>query len=230
MEKMDCRAEVDGGSEDSSMNAAEVDALLRKAREGDRAAVGALLEGQRSRLRRMVALRLDRRLRGRIDATDVIQEAFLEASQRFDDYLKQPAMPFYLWLRFITNQRLQLLYREHVQAQRRDVRREVSLTAGGAPEASSEAIAAQLLGTFTTPSQVAIRAELKARLRETLESMDPADRESIALRHFEHLSNAEVAQVLGLDESAASKRYIRAIKRLRALLSGISGMQELPWR
>ncbi len=212
------------------MNAAEVDALLRKAREGDRAAVGALLEGQRSRLRRMVALRLDRRLRGRIDATDVIQEAFLEASQRFDDYLKQPAMPFYLWLRFITNQRLQLLYREHVQAQRRDVRREVSLTAGGAPEASSEAIAAQLLGTFTTPSQVAIRAELKARLRETLESMDPADRESIALRHFEHLSNAEVAQVLGLDESAASKRFIRAIKRLRALLSGISGMQELPWR
>jgi RNA polymerase sigma-70 factor (ECF subfamily) len=112
-------------------------------------------------------------------------------------------------------------------ARKRDVRREVSMAGGPYPEASSEALAAQLLGKLTTPSQVAVLAEMKARLAQSLESMDPGDREIIALRHFEELAHAEAAHVLGIDESAASKRYLRAIKRLKEILDRIPGMSEL---
>jgi RNA polymerase sigma-70 factor (ECF subfamily) len=204
--------------------------LMERAREGDRPAVGSLLEGQRARLERMLALRIDGRLWGRIDAADVIQDAFLEASRRMEDYLRRPAMPFYLWLRFIAAQRLQAIYREHLGAQKRDARREVPLYEGPYPEASSEALAAQLLGKLSTPSQALMRSELRGRLRETLESMEPGDREVIALRHFEQLRNAEAAPVLGIDESAASKRYVRAMRRLRDLLVRVPGMGEYPWQ
>ena len=203
--------------------------LLKRAGEGDRSAVGALLEGQRPRLERMLALRLDGRLGGRIDAADVIQDAFLEASRRMPEYFRDPSMPFYLWLRFIVTQRLQAVYRENLGAQRRDLRREVSIDQGYSGVATSQALAAQLLGTFSTPSQTVMRAELRQRLRETLDAMEPIDREVIALRHFEQLGNVEVAQLLGIDTSTASKRYIRAIRRLRELLSQIPGMDEYPW-
>ncbi|MBI4600496.1 MAG: sigma-70 family RNA polymerase sigma factor [Planctomycetes bacterium] len=204
--------------------------LLERARKGDREAVGALLEGQRARLKRMLALRIDGRLRGRVDAEDIIQDAFLEASIRLGDYLREPSMPFYLWVRFIAVQRLHAVYREHLGAQKRDVRREHVLGDRCNVEASSEALAAQLLGKLSTPSQRVVRAELRERLRETLESMDPVDQEVIALRHFEHLGNAEAARILGIDESAASKRYVRAMRRLRDLLVRIPGMAEYPWK
>jgi RNA polymerase sigma-70 factor (ECF subfamily) len=184
----------------------------------------------------MVRLRLDHRLRGRVDEADIVQDTFLEAARRLPEYLRgpAPAIPFYLWLRFLAVQRLQAIYREHLGAQRRDARREVSLDAGPGgelyPEASSEALAAQLLGKLSSPSQRAMRAELRARLYETLESMEPGDREAIALRHFEQLGNAEVAQVLGIDESAASKRYVRAVRKLHVLLARIPGMAEYPWK
>jgi RNA polymerase sigma-70 factor, ECF subfamily len=204
--------------------------LLERARKGDRAAVGSLFEGQRSRLKRMLVLRIDGRLRGRIDAADIIQDAFLEASVRLEEYLRRPSMPFYLWVRFITMQRLHTIYREHLRAQKRDARREVGLYEAAHPEATSEALAAQLLGKLSTPSQTVVRAELRARLKETLDAMDPGDREVIALRHFEQLGNAETAQLLGIDESAASKRYLRAMKRLRDLLTRIPGMADYPWK
>lgn len=203
--------------------------LLARARKGDRAAVGTLLEGQRSRLKRMLALRIDGRLRGRVEPADIVQDAFLEATARLEDYLRDPTMPFYLWLRFLTTQRLHAIYREHLGTQKRDARREVGLYEP-AFAASSEALAAQLLGKLSTPSQTVIRAELRARLLETLESLEPADRELIALRHFEQMGNAETAQLLGIDESAASKRYVRAMSRLRALLDRIPGMSEYPWK
>jgi RNA polymerase sigma-70 factor, ECF subfamily len=204
-------------------NSGETDQLLERAAQGDHQGLGVLLERHRKRLRRMVALRLDQRLQGRIDASDVIQEAFLEVSARLAEYLRQPSMPFFLWLRFLTGQKLVELHRHHLGAQMRDAGREVSLHRGSLPEASSAALAAQLLGHDTRPSEAAIRAERKIRLQEALNSMDALDREVLALRHFEHLNNAEAAQVLGLQESAASKRYIRALKKLKEILSGMPG-------
>jgi RNA polymerase sigma-70 factor (ECF subfamily) len=204
-------------------NSSETDGLLHSAAEGDKDSWGALLARHQERLRRMVALRLDQRLQGRFDASDVIQEAYLEASKRLADYLKQPNMPFFLWLRFITGQKLLELHRYHLGAQARDAGREVSLYRGSLPETTSAALAAQLLGHLTRPSEAAIRAETKVRLQEALNRMEPLEREVLALRHFEHLSNAETAQVLGIQESAASKRYLRALKRLKDILTSTPG-------
>jgi RNA polymerase sigma-70 factor (ECF subfamily) len=207
-------------------NSDETDRLLKGAAQGVSQDWGALLERHRARLRRMVALRLDRRLQGRVDASDVIQEAFLEASARLPEYLRQPDMPFFLWLRFLTGQKMLELHRHHLGAQIRDAGREISLYRGSLPEASSVALAAQLLGHDTRPSEAAIRAERKIRLQETLNSMDPVDREVLALRHFEQLNNAETAEALGIQESAASKRYIRALKKLKDILTSLPGGRE----
>jgi RNA polymerase sigma-70 factor (ECF subfamily) len=204
-------------------NSGETDQLLQRVAQGDTRTWGALLERHRERLRRMVAVRLDQRLQGRLDASDVIQESYLEASARLAEYLRQPSMPFFLWLRFLTGQKLLELHRHHLGAQMRDAGREVSLYRGSLPEASSAALAAQLLGHDTRPSEAAIRAERKIRLQEALNSMDALDREVLALRHLEHLNNAETAQVLDLQESAASKRYIRALKKLKEILSSMPG-------
>jgi RNA polymerase sigma-70 factor (ECF subfamily) len=197
--------------------------LLQRAAQGDQQAWGALLTRSRDRLRRMVALRLDRRLQGRVDPSDIIQEAYIDASARLADYARQPEMPFFLWLRFLTGQRLLRVHRQHLGAEIRDVGREVSLYRGALPEATSAALAAQLLGRDTRPSEAAIRAERKIRLQEALNSMDPIDREVLALRHFEQLSNVEAARVLDLQESAAAKRYVRALKRLRQILDARPG-------
>jgi RNA polymerase sigma-70 factor, ECF subfamily len=204
-------------------NSNETDRLLQQAARGTGADLGPLLERHRKRLRRMVALRLDPRLQGQIDASDVIQDAFLEVSVRFADYMRQPTMPFFLWLRFLTGQKLLALRRHHLGAQMRDIDREISLFRGSLPAASSAALAAQLVGCGTGPSEAAIRAERKIRLQEALNSMDPLDREVLALRHFEQLNNTEAAQVLGLQESAASKRYIRALKKLKDILAALTG-------
>jgi RNA polymerase sigma-70 factor (ECF subfamily) len=197
--------------------------LLERAAAGDRPAWGRLLDRHRDRLRRMVALRLDRRLRGRLDASDVLQDAYVEASSRLPGYAQNPTMPFYLWLRFIAAQKLLELQRRHLGTRARDAGREVSLYQGALPEATSAALAAQLLGRLTTPSQAALRAERKVWLQEALNRMDPLDREILALRHFEQLSNHEAALVLGLDRSAASKRYARALVRLKDVLAELPG-------
>jgi RNA polymerase sigma-70 factor (ECF subfamily) len=206
----------------SPFNAGDTNALLERAAQGDRQVLGALLDRDRSRLRRMVALRLDRRLQGRIDPSDVIQEAQLEASDRLDEYLRNPTMPFFLWLRLITGQRLLALHRRHLGAKRRTVTREWSLNRGPLPQATSAALAAQLLGRLTTPSEAAIRAEIKDRLHLALEQMDPIDREVLTLRHFEQLTTSETALELGINEEATKKRHIRALKRLKVILAGAS--------
>src|SRR5262249_17895700 len=156
----------------------------------DQEAWGALLTRHRGRLRCLVALRLDRRLQGRIDPSDVLQEAFLEATEQREDYLRQRALPFYLWLRLLTGQKLVALLRRTRGAQARDAGREVSLYRGSLPETSSAALAAQLLGRESRPSEAAIRAERSLRLQEALNGLEPLDREVLALRHFEMLSNA----------------------------------------
>ncbi len=192
--------------------------LLEQAAGGDGPSLGALLAQHRERLRRMVALRLDRRLNGRIDASDVIQETFLEASARLAEYLRDPSMPFYLWLRFLAGQRLVTLHRHHLGTRMRDARRELTLHQGLFPEGSSAALAARLLGRDARPSEAAIRAEMKGRVQDALDGMDALDREVLALRHFEQLSRAEIAAVMGITEAAAGKRYIRALEKLKQIL------------
>src|SRR5262245_30119334 len=153
----------------SNHDSPETNDLLRQAAAGDRQVLGRLLERDRERLRRMVALRMDHRLNGRVDPSDVIQEAQLEAAQRLAEYLRNPSMPFFLWLRLITSQRLLALHRRHLGAQERDAGREVSLDQPGLPHATSAALAARLLGRASSPSAAAVRAEMKARLWEALE-------------------------------------------------------------
>ena len=201
--------------------------LLRRALAGDESALAALFDGYRDQLRRMIRLRLDRRLSGRVDASDVLQEAYLDVRKRLDEYARGPAaMPFHLWLRLVAGQRLTDVHRFHLGAQMRDAGQEVSLHRGPFPQASSVSLAAQLLGKLTSASHAAVRAEHKLIVQEALNGMDPIDREVLALRHFEHLSNDETAQVLGLSKSAASNRYIRALKRLKEILSSIPGLRE----
>jgi RNA polymerase sigma-70 factor (ECF subfamily) len=197
--------------------------LLECAARGEPAPVGELLQRHRDRLRRMVALRLDRRLQGRVDPSDVIQEAFLEAAVRLPDYAKEPVLPFFLWLRLITGQRLVMLHRRHLGARARDASREVALYHGTLPEATSAALAAQLLGHDTRPSEAAVRAERKIRLQEALNAMDPLDREVLALRHFERLTNAEAARVMGVTEAAVGQRHFRALKKLKEALASLPG-------
>ena len=135
-------------------------------------------------------------------------------------------MPFYLWLRSLTGQKLIDMHRQHLGAKMRDAAQEVSLYRGALPQASSVSLAAQLLGRLTSASRAAIRAETQIRVQEALNSMDPMDREVLTLRHFEMLSNEEAAQVLGLSKSAASNRYIRALKRMKDILTGLPGFAE----
>ena len=199
-------------------DSSETDELLNDARKGDDEALNELFERYRNRLRRMVEFRLDRRLQGRIDPSDVLQEAFFEAAQRLDTYLAKPSMPLFLWLRFLVGERLVTLHRFHLGTCIRDAGREISLYNGPLPAASSAALAAKLVGKLTSPSQAAVRAERILRVQEALNAMDEIDREVISLRHFEQLSNSETAAEIGIDESAASNRYVRALKRLGKFL------------
>src|SRR5262249_25993186 len=199
--------------------------LLRRAGAGDPQALPALFAHYRERLWRMVNLRLDRRLQGRLDPEDVLQEAYLVFAARFAEYARNPTLPFFLWLRSLTGQKLIDLHRQHLGAKMRDAGQEVSLYRGALPQASSVSLANQLLGRLTSASQAAIRAETQLRVQEALNSMDPIDREVLTLRHFEGLTNEETAQVLGLKKAAASNRHIRALKRLKDLLAGVPGLE-----
>jgi RNA polymerase sigma-70 factor (ECF subfamily) len=197
--------------------------LLERARAGEQAAVSELFARHRARLRRMVELRLDRRLQARIDASDVIQEAFVEVTRRLEEYLRDPKYPLFLWLRLIVGERLLKLHQQHLGTYLRDAGLEVSLYRGALPAASSAALAARLIGKHTSPTQAAVRAERMMRVQEALNALQPIDREVLSLRYFEDMTLAETALSLGIEESAAAKRYVRALKRLKALLAGMPG-------
>jgi RNA polymerase sigma-70 factor (ECF subfamily) len=198
--------------------------LLGRAVNGDQKALADLLTPYRRRLKRMVKLRLNPRLQSRVDASDIIQESLLEATQRLRQYRDGPAMPFFLWLRHIAGQKLIDVHRRHLGTYKRDASLEISLHRGAWPEASCTSLAELLLGRLTSPSQAAIKTELRLRVQEALNSLEPLDREVLALRHFEQLSTAETAAALGIGKSAASSRYVRALKRLKDLLAGIPGL------
>lgn len=198
--------------------------LLDRAAKADRAAIGELFHQHCDRLRRLIKLRLDHRLHGRLDPSDVLQETFLEYARALPEYVKNPEAPFYLWLRCITGRKLRALHRKHLGTRMRDAGREVSIRGGALPEASSVSLAAQLLGKITTPSQATLRAELQMQIQEALQEMEPLDREVLALRHYEQLSNRETAFVLELSEAAASIRFIRALRRLKDILRRTPGL------
>ena len=205
----------------------DVSDLLAHAAAGDQEALHQLFSRYRDRLKRLVHLRLSRRLSGRVDDSDVVQEALMEISKKLPEYVQAPQLPLFLWLRHMTGLKLAEIHRRHLGSQLRDADREVSLHRGGLPEADSASLAAQLLGKLTTPSQAAIKAEQRIYVQEALNSMDPIDREVLALKHFEQLSTSEIAQVLGLSKAGAGSRYLRAIKRLRDILERIPGFRDL---
>jgi RNA polymerase sigma-70 factor, ECF subfamily len=202
---------------------ADLPRLLVQAAAGDATALTQLFSRYRKPLKQMVRLRLHRQLQGRIDDSDIVQEAYLEAAQRLPDYLANRPLPFFLWLRHITGEKLIDAHRRHLGAQMRDANQEISLHRGPMPAASSGSMAAQLLGRLTSPSQAAIKAETRLRVQEVLNSMEALDREILALRHFEQLTNAEVAATLEMNESTASSRYLRALKRLKDELGQYPG-------
>jgi RNA polymerase sigma-70 factor (ECF subfamily) len=203
----------------------DAETLSRQAVAGDKAALAALFERHRKRLRGMVRLRLDRRLQGRVDPSDVLQEAYLDLAEKLPKYLSEAApLPFYLWLRLVVGERLLRIHRRHLGAAMRDAGREVSLYKGALPEASSISLAAQLLGRMTSASEALNRAEIQLQLQSALNTMDAMDREIIGLRNFEELSNSEAATVLGVTPQAASNRYVRAVTRLQGILKAIPGL------
>ncbi len=203
----------------------EKDGQIEAVRRGDQAALAALFSEHRERLRRMVEFRLDARLKGRISTSDVLQEAYIDALKRLPHYQADPDIPFFIWLRTVTMQRLIDVHRFHLGAQARDAAKEIRLGGGDSIEASTEKMAG-LVGDLTSPSQAAQRGEIMDRLLEALDGLDPTDREVLALRHFEEMSNHEVAALLGIQNAAASKRYVRAIERLKHALEGVPGFGE----
>jgi RNA polymerase sigma-70 factor (ECF subfamily) len=197
--------------------------LFERLRAGDRRALAELYQRHRDRLRRMVELRMDARLHGRVDASDVIQDGLIDVAQRVESYVRDPELPVFLWLRLVVGDRLAMIHRDHLGTKMRDVRQEVSLYRDPMPRASSAALASMLLGRLTTPSNAAIRAQQILQVQEAANSLEPLDREVVALRHFEQLSRAETAVVLGITEEAGAKRYIRALKKLKTILAAMPG-------
>jgi len=204
----------------------EVDGLLDRLRHGDKQALATLYSRHRDRLWNLVNLRLDRRLIGRLDADDVLQEAYLDAAERIGHYINDHSGSFFVWLRLIVIQTLVNVHRRHLGAQMRDAKREVSIHAVHHQKAASTSLALQLLGHLTSPSRAAMRDEAASKLEEAVDGMEPIDRDVLTLRHFEQLTNNEVAEVLGIQKKAASIRYIRALQRLKGVLTSMPEFSE----
>lgn len=205
-------------TDDSSVG---IEALERRLRAGDPEALAELFSRERDRLWRIVHFRLAEPLRGRLGPEDVLQEAYVAASQRLPHYAESPATSPFIWLRMIVNQTLVDLHRQHLGAQKRDAAREVSVDQVAYAQATSASVAIQLVGVFTSPSGAAARADVLSLVQAAIEQMDSIDREVLALRHFEELGNSEVAEALGIEQKAASIRYIRALRRLKEILAQV---------
>jgi RNA polymerase sigma-70 factor, ECF subfamily len=195
--------------------------LLDGARQGESDAVNRLMDRHRDSLHRMVECRLHRGMAGRVDASDVVQDALLTASRRLADYLANPSMPFHAWLRQLTRDRIADAYR-HQLADKRDVSREQAMAAG---DRSSLNPAALIKDMQLTPAATLLRKEFAGQFQQALDQLDESSKEIILMRHAEQLSNSQVAELLGLTEPAAGMRYLRALRKLRSLL----GEQSSAW-
>ncbi|WP_437187228.1 sigma-70 family RNA polymerase sigma factor [Planctomicrobium sp. SH668] len=207
-------------------NDSQLERLVNDVIHGDRQALGILFAHYRSRLERIVAFRMDHRLIGRVDPDDVLQEAYLDAEKRIEHFLQDSTDSFFIWLRLIVNQTLIDIHRRHLGTQSRDARRERSISGGWGDSSSSFGLSRHLLGTHSSPSQAVVRQELVEQMNLALEGMGELDREVLALRHFEELTNSETATALGISEQAASLRYVRAIVRMRKVLEALPGFKD----
>lgn len=194
--------------------------LLLGAKAGDDDAVNRLIDRHRDGVKRLVQMRLDQKIQRRVDVSDVVQDVMVEAHRRLNDYLAGPVMPFHLWVRQIAKDRIIDAHRRHRVSSKRSVEREQPLMAAPGDEQSALELAAWLCDPEITPAAAAAQKELAQQVQEAIQRLDEADFEVIAMRHYEHLTNQEVAQALGLTEPAASMRYLRAIRRLRTMLGG----------
>ena len=200
-----------------SLGASE-DELVILVGRGDENALAELFAIHRDRLWKLVAFRMDTRLRGRVDVDDVLQEVWLSASQRISHFLTDASRSVFVWFRLITCQTLVDLHRRHLGAKKRSAACEFSIETGWRAASTSSSLYFHLQGTLTSPSEAAVRAERASQVPNALEALRDIDREVVALRHFEQLTNRETAQVLGISEQAASDRYIRVLGRLRSSL------------
>jgi RNA polymerase sigma-70 factor (ECF subfamily) len=203
-------------------NASDAELISRVAR-GDQNALAELFSQHRDRLWRLVTFRMDPRLHGRVDADDVLQEAWLSAVQRIDHFLVDASRSIFVWFRLITSQTLVDIHRRHLGTQKRNAGNEFSIDRGWSSSSTSSSLSFHLLDHLTSPSEAALRAEMSQKLNQALSEMKDMDREVLALRHFEQLTNREAAQVLGISEQAASDRYIRALSRLKSAMTSLPG-------
>lgn len=192
-------------------------------RQGEQQALAQLFSRYRAQLRRMVEFRLDARVRARVSPSDILQETYIDALKRLRHYRADPSVPFFVWLRSVTLQRLIDVHRQHLGKKIRDVGREVRFAGCDAAAGSSQRIAG-LMANISSPSRAAQVRETQDRVRAAMDRLDPADREVLVLRHFEQLSNLEIASLLGIQAAAASKRYVRAIERLKDALEQVPGL------
>lgn len=199
----------------------ELEDLQKQLIQGDENALARLFDLHRDRLWRIVQFRMDPRMAGRLDPDDVLQDAFVDAAKRLHHYSEEKQFSPFVWLRLIVGQTLTDAHRKHMQAKQRDASREAAPAKGNFPNATSLSLANILSAHVTTPSQTLGRTEQNAKLRQAIDTMEPIDQEVLALRHFEELSNKEIAEVLGIEQKAASIRYVRAVSRLKKVLGSI---------
>ena len=199
--------------------------LLLGAKAGNDDAINRLIERHRGAVLRMVQMRLDQKIRRRVDVSDVVQDVMIDASRRLQDYIADPAMPFHLWLRHIAKDRIIDAHRRHRGSQKRSVDREQGLAVPGADDHSTMDLAAHLCDGELTPAAAATQREMAKRVEAAITELGEQDGEIIIMRHYEQLTNQEVALALGLSEPAASMRYLRAVRRLREMLTGTEGKE-----
>jgi RNA polymerase sigma-70 factor (ECF subfamily) len=193
--------------------------LLSLIRKGDDQAAEKLLQRHREALRRMIAMRLDKKIQQRVDASDIVQDVLVDANRRLQDYLAKPVMPFHLWLRHMARDRIIDAHRRHRGSAKRSVDREQGMFAAANQDRSTVELVAQLCDSELTPAAAATMHELQVRFEAAIEQLGEQDQEIVLMRHFEHLTNQEAAMALDLTEPAASMRYLRAMRRLRDLLN-----------
>ncbi len=200
--------------------------LLNNVRGGQAVAVEELMDRHRNSLRRMIQLRLDQRLMQRMDVSDVIQDVLIEANRRLSDYLKNPVIPFHLWIRQIAKDRIIDAHRRHRVSAKRSIDREQPQPGKGPFDQSTIELANQFRDQALTPAAAATQRELASQIESAVQMLRDNDREIILMRHYEQLDNQEIAQSLGLTEPAASMRYLRALKRLREIIEGMPALQK----
>lgn len=207
---------------DTPVAYAEDPALLARLSTDGEAVLADAFAAHRERFWHLVTFRMDRRITARVDADDVLQEAFVAASTRLEHYLRDPSFTLFVWLRMIVTQTLIDVHRRHLGTEMRSAGREVTVGGPKYPQTTSVSLAAHLVGNQTSPSAAVARDESSETLAVAIERMSSLDQETIALRHFEGLTNTETAEVLGISITAASNRYVRALSRLKQILEELN--------